>query len=219
MVTGRISFFSPGVLADLVLGQRRSVDQLAFPLPARHRVGDQDQGRRGRLGHRRRADECLTRAARQHHDTGAALPERVGGHLLIVAQVPAVLRKADRVLLAVDVARQILCRPTDLEQHLLDATALAVVHQDGVVVDSCAEHRCDLLVSQHLLEHRAVQAHQHQTVRRALRPAAGARSGPWCRRCRPAAAAAPRTARTTPARRRPARRRGPRRARSTAPAG
>ena len=72
------------------------------------------------------------------------------------------------MLLAVDVAGQILCGPTDLEQHLLDAAALAVVHHDGVVVDAGAQHRGDLLVAQHLLEHRAVKAHQGQAVHRAL---------------------------------------------------
>ncbi len=72
------------------------------------------------------------------------------------------------MLLAVDVAGQILCGPTDFEQHLLDAAALAVVHDDGVVVDAGPEHRRDLLVAQHLFEDRAVQAHQDQAVDRAL---------------------------------------------------
>ena len=72
------------------------------------------------------------------------------------------------MLLAVDVAGQILCGPTDLEQHLLDAAALAVVHHDGVVVDAGAEHRGDLLVAQYFFEHRAVEADQGQAVRRAL---------------------------------------------------
>ena len=70
--------------------------------------------------------------------------------------------------LAVDVAGQILGGPADLEQHLLDPAALAVVHDDGVVVDAGAQHRRDLLVAQHLLEHRAVEAHQRQAVHRAL---------------------------------------------------
>ena len=70
--------------------------------------------------------------------------------------------------LAVDVAREILGGPADLQQHLLDAAALAGVHDDGVVVDAGAQHRRDLLVPQHLLEHRAVEADQHQPVHRAL---------------------------------------------------
>ena len=72
------------------------------------------------------------------------------------------------MLLAVNIAGQILCGPTDLEQHLLDAAALAVVHHNGVVVDAGTEHRRDLLVAQHFLEHRAVQADQGQAVRRVL---------------------------------------------------
>ena len=67
--------------------------------------------------------------------------------------------------LAVDVAGQILGGPADLEQHLLEPAALAGVHDDGVVVDPGAEHRRDLLVAQHLLEHRAVEADQRQAVR------------------------------------------------------
>ena len=54
-----------GVLADLLLGQRRAGDQLALPLPAGDRVGDQDQ--RGRLGLRpsppRRPASCRRRRA------------------------------------------------------------------------------------------------------------------------------------------------------------
>ena len=72
------------------------------------------------------------------------------------------------MLLAVDIAGQIFGGPTDLEQHLLDAPALAVVHHDGVVVEAGAEHRRDLLVAQHLLEHGAVEADQCQAMHRAL---------------------------------------------------
>ena len=72
------------------------------------------------------------------------------------------------MFLAVDVAGQILCGPTDFEQHLLDAAALAVVHHDGVVVDAGAEHRRDLLVAQDFFEHRAVEADQGQAVNGAL---------------------------------------------------
>ena len=72
------------------------------------------------------------------------------------------------MLLTVHIPGEILCGPTDLEQHLLDAAALTVVHLDGVVVDARTEHRCDLLVSQHFLEHCAVQADQRQAVHRRL---------------------------------------------------
>jgi len=66
--------------------------------------------------------------------------------------------------LTVDVAGQVLGRPADLQQHLLDPAAFAGMHDDGVVVDAGAEHRGDLLVAQHLLEHRAVEADQAQSV-------------------------------------------------------
>ena len=209
MVTGRISFFSPEYSPiSSSVSDVRSISSRFHCRPATVLV-TRISVVAPRLGHRRRADERLARAARQHHHAGAALPERVGGHLLVVAQVPVLLVAADRVRLAVDVAGEILCGPTDLEQHLLDAAALAVVHDDGVVVDAGAEHRGDLLVAQHLLEHRAVQARPGRGRAPGSSPAAGGRSGPSCRRCRRAAAAAPRSGRSGPARRRPARRRGP----------
>ena len=65
---------------------------------------------------------------------------------------------------AVDVAGQIFCGPTDLEQHLLDPAPLAGMHDHGIVVDSGAQHRGDLLVAQDFLKHRAVQTQQHQPV-------------------------------------------------------
>ena len=154
----------PRVLADLGFGQRRAGDQFAFPLPARHGVGDQDQGGGCGFGHRRCADDRLAGAAGKHHHARAARPERIGGHLLVVAQLPAVLPQADRVRLAVDVAGQILGGPADLEQHLLDPAALAGMHHHGVLVDALTEHRDDLLVAQHFGQHRAVQADQAQAV-------------------------------------------------------
>ena len=168
MVTGRISLRSPeySPISSSVSDVRATSSR--FHCRRRHDVGDQDQRRRLRFGHRGRADQRLAGAAGQHHHAGTARPERVGGHLLVVAQLPAVLLQADRVRLAVDVAGEILGRPTDLEQHLLDPAPLAGVHDDGVVVDPGAEHRGDLLVAQHLFEHRAIQAHQRQAVRGVL---------------------------------------------------
>ncbi|SGH47220.1 Uncharacterised protein [Mycobacterium tuberculosis] len=68
----------------------------------------------------------------------------------------------------IDVAGEILCGPTDLEQQLLDPAAFAGVDDDGVVIDAGAKHRRDLLVAQHFLKHRAVQAHQRQAMGRVL---------------------------------------------------
>src|SRR5206468_3654696 len=100
----------------------------------------------------------------KYHDPGTPGPEGVRGQLLVVAQVPTVLSQAYRMRLTVDVAGEIFGRPTDLEQHLLDPAALTRVDDDRVVVDARAQHRRNLLVAQHLLEHRAVKADQRQAV-------------------------------------------------------
>jgi hypothetical protein len=80
-----------GVLADLVGAQVGLVEDLAAPLPHRHRVGGQHQ----RIGlqqvHRGDADHGLAGPARQHHDAAAAAVaaagvERLGGGALVVAQ-------------------------------------------------------------------------------------------------------------------------------------
>ena len=78
-----------GVLADLVLGQRRALHEFALPLPPRDGIGHQDQ--RGRLGvrHGRRAHQRFTRATRQNHHARAARPEGLRRLALVVAQVPA----------------------------------------------------------------------------------------------------------------------------------
>ena len=65
---------------------------------------------------------------------------------------------------AVDVTGEVLGRPADLEQHLLDPAALTGMHDDGVLVEPGAQHGGDLLVAQDLLEDRAVKADQRQSV-------------------------------------------------------
>ena len=77
---------------------------------AGHGVGDQDQRGCTGLGHGRRTHDGLPRAARQYHHPRSAGPERVSRHLLEVSQFPAILRQADRMGLAIDVAGQILGR-------------------------------------------------------------------------------------------------------------
>ena len=84
------------------------------------------------------------------------MPEALDGLLLVGAQRPVGLVEVDGVRLAVDVAGEVLGRPAELEQHLLEVAALGRVHDDAVVVDARADERLDLLVPQHLLEHRAV---------------------------------------------------------------
>ena len=168
MVTGRISFLAPGVLTDLLGGQRGPAQQLVPPLPGRHGVGHQDQ--RGRLGegHRRRPDQGLAGPAGQHDDAGAAVPEGIGGHLLVRPQGPVLLRQRDRMGLAVHVAGEVLGRPAQLEQDLLEVPALGGMHHHGVGVEPVADQPLDLGAAQHLGEHGLVGADQHQALGRVL---------------------------------------------------
>ena len=168
IVTGRISFDVPGVLTDLLGRQRRPSYELVLPLPRAHGVGDEDQRGRLGLGHRGRADDGLAGATGEYDDAGPAVPERLGGLLLVGPQLPPVLGQRDRVRLAVDVPGEVLCRPAQLEQRLLEVAALGRVHRDRVVVDPVAEHPGDLLGAEHLFEHRSVGAGQHQPVNRVL---------------------------------------------------
>ena len=92
------------------------------------------------------------------------MPEPVDRLLLVGPQRPVGLVQGDRVRLAVDVAGEVLGRPADLEQLLLEVAALGGVHEHGGVVEALAEQRLDLLVPQDLLEHGAVGAVQHQPV-------------------------------------------------------
>ena len=70
--------------------------------------------------------------------------------------------------LAVDVPGQVLGRPAELQQHLLEVPALGRMHDDRVVVDTRPDHRLDPLGPQHLLEHRAISRDEHQAVGRVL---------------------------------------------------
>ena len=73
--------------------------------------------------------------------------------------------RLDRVRLAVDVAGQVLGRPAELEQHLLQVAALGRVHHDGVLVDRAPTTALDLGAAQHLVSTGAVGADQDQAVR------------------------------------------------------
>ena len=70
---------------------------------------------------------------------------------------------------AVDVAGEVLGRPADLQQRLLEPAALGGVDDDRVGVDAGAEHRRDPLGADDLLEHRRSDDVQHQAVHRVLR--------------------------------------------------
>ena len=157
-----------GVFTDLVLGQRGAADQLVFPLPPGDGVGDQDERGGLRLGHRGGADERFARAAGQDHDAGTAGPEGLGGVVLVVAQGPAVFNEFDWVGLAVDVSGEVLCRPADLVQLLLEPAALGGRDCHGVVIDPCAQHPADLLVAGNLLQDCRLGRFQDQPVSRML---------------------------------------------------
>ena len=82
--------------------------------------------------------------------------------------VPAVLEQVDLVRLAVDVAREVLGRPAELEQHLLEVAALGGVDDDVGRVDAGAEQAGGALGADHLDQDRRVERVQDQAVHRVL---------------------------------------------------
>jgi hypothetical protein len=97
-----------------------------------------------------------------------AVPEVLHRLLLVRPQRPAVLGQLDRVRLAVDVPGEVLGRPAQLQQRLLDLPALGGVHGDRVRVEAGADQGRDPLRPQDLLQHRTVGGGQDQPVRRVL---------------------------------------------------
>ena len=168
MVTGRISFLAPEYSPISSAVRRRPLDQLVAPLPGRHRVGDQDQRRRLGPGHGRRSDDGFPCSARENDDTGTAVPERGRRLILVRPQLPAGLVKINSVRLAVDIAGQVLRRPAELQQDLLEVPALAGVHDHRVLVDPRPDQTLDLGAPQHLGQYRPVGRHQDQPVGRVL---------------------------------------------------
>jgi hypothetical protein len=156
------------VLADLLLGQRGTRDQLPLPLPPGHRVGDQDQRRGAGLRHGGGADERLASPTREYDHARAAGPEVLDRLPLVRAKLPAVFAQRDRVRLAVHVPGQVLGRPTELQQGLLEPAPLRRVYGDGVLVDLPAQHPGELLRLGHLDQHDPVEAAQHEPVRRVV---------------------------------------------------
>ena len=128
-----------GVFADFVFGEGGAAQELVAPLSAGDGIGDQDERGRFRLGHRSRADDGFAGAARQYDDARAARPKGLGGVLLIITQLPAVVIEGDGVGLAIDVAGEVFCRPACLEEGLLEAAALGRRDGDGMLVDARAE--------------------------------------------------------------------------------
>ena len=128
-----------GVFADFVFGQGGAAQELVAPLAAGDGIGNQDERGGFRLGHRSGADDGFAGAAWEHDDAGAAGPEGLGGVLLVVTQLPAVVIEGDRMGLAIDVAGEILGRPAGLEEGLFKAAALGGRDGDRVLVDASTE--------------------------------------------------------------------------------
>ncbi len=123
------------------------------------------------MGHGRGTDDGLAGTAGQHHHARTTLPEPRHRALLVPAQLPAVLAQFDRVCLAVDIPGEVLGRPANLEQRLLEPSPLGRVHRDGVLIQTLTQQRRDLLGPDDLGEHRAVDGPQDQaSLRVVLQP-------------------------------------------------
>src|SRR6185437_4647817 len=90
------------------------------------------------------------------------------GLTLVIAKGPAVLVEVDLVGLAIDVPGEVLSRPTEFEQCLLEVATFAGMDGDRVIVDALAEHACDLLGPSDLLQYGPIRRGQHQAVGRVL---------------------------------------------------
>ena len=97
------------------------------------------------------------------------MPEALDRLALVGAHLPAVLHQVDRVRLAVDVAGEVLGRPAELEQHLLEVAALGRVHRRRCRASTRSPTSGATFLRPHdLLEHRPVGGDQHQAVHRVL---------------------------------------------------
>ena len=151
------------VLADVFLPERHVLHQFASPLPGRDRVGDEDQSRRTRPGHRRHADDRLAGAAREHDDAAPSGPEPVGCVALVRAHMERlVFSNGHRKGRAIDVAGLVVGRPADLDERLLQAAAVGRLDADEVWADCLAKHRPDLLVAADLGQHCVVVRAQRE---------------------------------------------------------
>ncbi len=159
---------SPGVLADLVRCQRRATEQFVPPLAGGHGVRHQDQSRGLGERHRERAHDGLARAAGQHDDARASVPEALGRLRLVRARLPRLGVESDRMPFAIDVPGDILSGPAELHESLLQVAPLAGVDSDGDVVQADTEERRDLATAQHLLQNGGVQRLEHKAVHRVV---------------------------------------------------
>ena len=155
-----------GVLADLLLGQGGEADELLLPLTRRDRVGDQDERRRRALGHGGGAHEGLAGPAGQDDHARAPRPEALHRLALVGAQLEGVggVGQGDGVGLAVDVAGQVLGRPAQLDEHLLEVTALGGVDDDVGLPEPRPQQALGALGAHDLLQDRHVGGVQDQAV-------------------------------------------------------
>ena len=152
------------VLADLLGRERRALEQLVAPLPGAHGVGHEDQRRGLGVGHRSRADERLAGAAGEHDDARAAIGELVDGFALIGPQLPVRFGEIDRMRRPRRVAGEVLGRPADLEELLLDVAARPGVDLEGVGGGAADEEGLDALVLRDLGQHRGIRRSKDQTA-------------------------------------------------------
>ena len=168
IVTGRTSLTEPeySPISSSVSDVR--LRSSSFHCRADDGVGHQDQRGGGARGHGGRPHQRLAGTAGKHDDAAAAGPEVLRGQLLVGAQLPAGLVEHDGVRRAVDVAGQVLGRPADLQQQLLELAALGGVHHHGLAVDPRPQQRGDLLGAADFLQHRVVGGAHDQAVLRVL---------------------------------------------------
>ena len=155
-----------GVLADLLLGQGGEADELLLPLTRRDRVGDQDERRRRALGHGGGAHEGLAGPAGQDDHARAPRPEALHRLALVGAQLEGAggVGQRDGVGLAVDVAGQVLGRPAQLDEHLLEVAALRGVDDDVGLSEPGPQQALGALGAHDLLQDRHVGGVQDQAV-------------------------------------------------------
>ena len=155
-----------GVLADLLLGQGGEADELLLPLTRRDRVGDQDERRRRALGHGGGAHEGLAGPAGQDDHARAPRPEALHRLALVGAQLEGAggVGQGDGVGLAVDVAGQVLGRPAQLDEHLLEVAALRGVDDDVGLSEPGPQQALGALGAHDLLQDRHVGGVQDQAV-------------------------------------------------------
>ena len=156
-----------GVLADEGRIDVGLVPQLADPLPHRGHAGGDDERVHAALHQRGQTDHGLARAAGQHEHAVAtccrALRPPGADRVTLVAAQLARERAGERG--AVDVARFIGRRPSELDEGLLQRTAVAEAHREPIAVEPLAEQTTHRLVATDLFEQRGFGAREGKGAR------------------------------------------------------